>query len=175
MRHGCAQGLPASLVVHPARHSDMQIKRQIVLELGSASREAMRKAAEEDAAKIPEDGRKITVCIALMKKDRLARRGRELQLRDKGCTLRAPRREITVIVQTAFADRNHLRPAQEAGQLAAPRRVEALCMMRVYAGGAGQTSRVCGCERRRPDKTRPIGGGEDLAAHARLARGGDHR
>src|SRR6266446_4063920 len=77
MRHGFAQGLPASLVVHPARHSDMEIERQIVLELGSASREAMRNAAAEDAAKITEDGRKITVCIALMKKDRLARRGRE--------------------------------------------------------------------------------------------------
>jgi len=78
MRHGFAQGLPASLVVHPARHSDMEIERQIVLELGSASREAMRNAAAEDAAKIPEDGRKITVCIALMKKDRLcAPAGRE--------------------------------------------------------------------------------------------------
>src|SRR5258708_17265257 len=130
MRHGFAQGLPASLVVHPARHSDMEIERQIVLELGSASREAMRNAAAEDAAKIPEDGRKITVCIALMKKDRLARRGRELQLRDKGCTLRAPTREIKGKVQTAFADRNHLRPAHEARQLAAPRRCEAPPMMR---------------------------------------------
>src|SRR5258708_23625086 len=147
MRDGFAQGLTAALVAHPARHSDIEIERQVVLELGSASREAMRNAAAEAAAKILEDGRKIAVCIALMEKDRLARLDREFQLRDKGLALRAPRREITVIVQAAFADRDHLRPAQEVGQLGAPRRAEALRMMRVYAGGAGQTSRVCGCQR----------------------------
>jgi len=59
MRHGFAQGLPASLVVHPARHSDMEIERQIVLELDLPPVKQCATPAAEDAAKIPEDGRKI--------------------------------------------------------------------------------------------------------------------
>src|SRR5258708_15926937 len=105
MGDGFSQELPAALVAHPARHSDMEIERQVILEFGSASREAMRNAAGQAAAKILENGRKIMVCIALMEEDRLARPGPALQLRDKSCAPRIPRRGVTVIVPAAFAHR----------------------------------------------------------------------
>lgn len=135
----------------------------------------MRNAAGQAAPKIPEDGRKIAMRVALMEEYRLASRGREFQLCDEGRALCIRRREITVIVQAAFAGRNHLGPAQEVGQFRAMRRIEALGMVGVYAGGTRQKCRVRGRQRRRLARTCHIGTGDDLVPYAGLERACHHR
>src|SRR5258706_15606748 len=132
-----AQELPAAIIAPPARHADMEIERQVVLEFGPPSGEAVRDAAGQATAKILENGRKIAMCIALMEEDRLVRRHREFQLCDEGRALRVRRRQIAEIVEAAFADRDHPWAVQERGQLLAAGRVENLGMMGVYAGGTG--------------------------------------
>src|ERR1700722_14467273 len=101
MGDGFAQQLPAALIAHPARHADMKIERQVVLEFGSPSGEAVRDAAGQAAAKILENGRKIAMCIALMEEDRLPCRRREFQLCDEGCALRVRGRQVAEIVEAA--------------------------------------------------------------------------
>jgi len=60
---------------------------------------------------------------------------------DEGRALRVGRREIAEIVQTAFAHRDDLGSLQQQGQPLAERCIDALRMMRMNAGGAGENPR----------------------------------
>ena len=93
-------------------------------------------AADETAAKVRKDVLEILVRVALMKEHRLGDGHGDFQLGDECGALRGGRREISKIIQPAFADGNHLGQRQEVAQLGAPRRIEALCMMGVHAGRA---------------------------------------
>lgn len=68
----------------------------------------MRNTADEAAAEVLEDGFEIFVGVALMQEDRLGDGHGQFQLRDEGGSLRRGRREVTEIIQAAFADGNHL-------------------------------------------------------------------
>jgi hypothetical protein len=83
--------------------------------------------------------------VALMKKDRLGGRRRQLQLRDESRALRRGRGEIAKVIEAAFADGDDFGTQQQFAQLLAAARVEARGVMRMHAGGAPQ---------------RRIGGGE---------------
>jgi len=49
------------------------------------------------------------MCIPLMQKHGLADRDRDLQLRGEGGALRVRGRQIPKVVESAFADRDHIR------------------------------------------------------------------
>jgi len=114
------------------------------------------------------------VRVALVKKHRFARVGGDFQLRDEGGALRFGRREISAIVQAAFADGDHAGLLQQILELRIPRDIGALCVMRMHAGGARQIRGMGGGQCRGLARACQVGSGNDLAPHAGLERACNH-
>jgi hypothetical protein len=91
---------------------------------------------------LSKDRHKVLMSVALMEKDRLANARSQLQLAVKGVPLRCRRREIPEVVQAAFSNGNHFRPAGQRFQLGEQLRREVCSVMGMQPGGCKEPRRI---------------------------------
>jgi hypothetical protein len=100
----------------------------------------MRDASRE--AMLAQDGEEIVVSVALVQEHRFARRGRELELPRERAALQIARREITEIVEPAFAHGDDVWVARERLQCRQGFGGQVRRVMRMHAGGGEQHARM---------------------------------
>jgi len=109
-----------------------------------------------------------------MEEHGLAQLHGQVELAPEGCELRRPRREIAKIVQTAFADCDHLRLRGERGELLQRRLVELRGVMRMDTGRATETLRIAANQLDGRSRARQRTAGDHHARHAGSRSPPDH-
>ncbi len=112
----------------------------------------------------------IAVRVALVQKDGLAEPLGELQLAMERLLLRGVRREIAEVVETAFADGDHLGGACGLGKLDEPCVGEIGGVMGMDAGRGEQPTRVGAGEVDGIAAARTAGAGDDHLRHTGVPR-----
>ena len=135
-RDGSSQVGATAFIACPAGDADEQAEREIGFQFNLSSGEAMRHAALQGAGEFPQDRGKILMRIALVKKHRLAGFDGDRQLSLKRLALHAARRQVPIVIQSAFPDRHHVRLLQQREPLIAGRAGVRLRIVGMHAGGA---------------------------------------
>src|SRR5690348_14927353 len=107
----------AALIADPAGDADGKIHLQISQQLLSGAGEAMRHCVREGLAMLAQNRDEISVRIALVQEHWFADSRGQLELAMEGFLLGRAWREITIVVEPAFADGNDLRESRELRQL----------------------------------------------------------
>jgi hypothetical protein len=112
--------------------------------------------------------------VSLVKKNRAAALGGELQLRDERPLLQISRREIAAVVETALTDGDDLGVVKKRPQGRQAVDVETACVMGVNAGRREQGPRACLGKLERPHTARHRCSADDEASHTRARRAFQH-
>jgi putative intracellular protease/amidase len=96
----------APLIADPPGDADCEIEAQQLLELGARAGETVRDSAREGATVLAQDRGEVGVRIALMQEYGLADAARELELALERAALDVARGEITVVIESALAERD---------------------------------------------------------------------
>ena len=128
--------------------------------------EAMHDRRTDPATDVVHAGEKIRVRIALVQEQRLAAFDRELQLALEREQLRIARREVAVIVEPGFADRDDFGFGVIFAQQCFCIGVEVAGVMRMHAGGCVQQTGVRRRQRMCVARSLRAGAGHDHGRHA---------
>src|SRR5207302_1961269 len=112
LRHEGGEMAATALIADPAGDPDRQPQLEITRQLLRRAGEAMRHAAPGGRV-LAQDGHEIGVRLALVQEHRLAEAQCELELTVEGTLLRIAGREVPVVIEPAFSDRDDLgRPGE---------------------------------------------------------------
>lgn len=163
------------LIAEPARDADRQAELQAIRELRGLAGEAVRDAAQRACIMLAQRTDEIRVRIALMQEQRLAALRGKFQLPFEGAALRVARREIAVVVKTAFADGNDFRMLQQRTQFRQILVSQLRGVMRMHSCGCEQHARVLTRQLQCRVAAREVGARDDDLHDTRGARAFDHR
>ena len=155
-RHCRLQRRAAPLVTDPSGDADVQIELETGVDLGRSAGEAVRHGPDELRAKLAHHRDEVAMCVTLVQEDRSPQLDRQLELTAECRKLGCPRREIAIVVETAFTDGNHARVTRNGSERAQRCVIEFRGVMRMNAGGgrehaARQLRRQCDQRARRID------------------------
>lgn len=134
--HDISQMMPAAFVANPSGNADVEPEVEIGACFVETGGETVRDAADEVCAKLAQHFDEGGVRIALMQEYRLAKLDRQLELTPEGRDLCLVGREVSEIVEPAFADGGDFRRACERAQFRELRPVELVRVVRMHTGRA---------------------------------------
>jgi len=126
---------PAAFVADPTGDADVKVKIEITLQFPFSAGEAMNNRLA-DAAPMPfENTDKALVSIALVKKQRKLELTGKLYLGFKPFLLLWARRKVSIEVQAAFSNGNHLITGGQLSERVNSRSITLTGVVRMYASG----------------------------------------
>ncbi len=175
-----AQVRAATLVAQPAGDADMPVAVQVVEQLAAIGGEAVHHRRAQPAIEVAHHRQEVVVGVALVQEQRLAHAidgkvRRQLQLPFERAALGRARREVAVVVQPAFAHRDHFPVRVQRAHLRVAFVGVLDRMMRMHPGGGVQEARVLLRQRQRHRRVLAAGAGHHHLHHAGGARALQHR
>ena len=98
----------------------MQVQRQVRVQVGAGASEAVDDGIPQRRAVLAEDGDEGVVGVALVKEDRKAQLGGQLELGAETANLVRLRGIVSIEIEAAFAERDDARPSRHRAQLRQP-------------------------------------------------------